>query len=160
MDIKEIERKFLIREKLFELPLTGTQIKQGYLSTNPDRVIRVRIEGNKGFLTIKGRLKGITRTELEYEIPVNEAKVLMKMCPDYIVVKVRYKIDYKGLLWEVDCFENENRGLILAEIELESEGQSFEKPLWVGEEVTFDMRYYNSWLAIHPYTTWNDVKER
>ncbi len=157
--MQEIERKFLIHKGQFSPLGEGIKMRQGYLSVDPERVVRVRVAGEKGFITIKGSMKGITRTELEYEIPKNEAEIMLKMCLNNLVQKVRYIENYKGMVWEVDVFEKENAGLYLAEIELESENQSFEIPPWVGEEVTFDKRYYNSWLSRNPFSTWQNIKD-
>jgi adenylate cyclase len=148
----EIERKFLINTELWNPTVKGIKICQGYLSIDSEKVIRVRIADEQGFLTIKGKAKGIVRTELEYEIPKNEAEVLLKMCNEFIVEKTRYKEKFKDILWEVDIFEGKNKGLFLAEIELENENQNFDLPDWVGEEVTFDYHYYNSWLSKNPFS--------
>ncbi len=148
----EIERKFLIKTDLWKPTVKGIKIIQGYLSIDSEKVIRVRIADEQGFLTIKGKAKGIVRTELEYEIPKNEAEVLLKMCNEFIVEKTRYKEKFKDMLWEVDVFEGKNKGLFLAEIELEHENQNFDLPDWVGEEVTFDYHYYNSWLSKNPFS--------
>ncbi len=148
----EIERKFLIDTRLWKPTVTGIKISQGYLSIDSEKVIRVRIADEKGFLTIKGKSKGIVRTELEYEIPKNEAEVLLKMCNGFVVEKVRYKEKFMNMIWEVDVFEGKNKGLFLAEIELEHENQEFDLPDWVGQEVTFDYRFYNSWLSKNPFS--------
>ncbi len=150
----EIERKFLINKKLWKPTVTGIKIIQGYLSVDSEKVIRVRIADEQGFLTIKGKATGIVRTELEYEIPKNEAEVLLKMCEGFVVEKYRYKEKFMGMLWEVDVFEGKNKGLVLAEIELEYENQEFDLPDWIEEEVTFDSRYYNSWLSKTPFLEW------
>ncbi len=150
----EIERKFLIDTQLWKPTVKGIKISQGYLSIDSEKVIRVRIADEQGFLTIKGKAIGIVRTELEYEIPKNEAVVLLEMCNGLVVEKYRYKENFKDMIWEVDIFEGKNKGLILAEIELEHEDQVFDLPDWVGEEVTFDKRYYNSWLSQNPFSCW------
>lgn len=152
----EIERKFLLKPGVDWKPETeGTTIKQGYLSIDPERVIRVRIAGSHAFLTIKGKVSGISRTEMEYEIPIPDAEVLLKLCLNSVVEKTRYKIDAGDLVWEVDVFEGDNKGLIMAEIELQNENQEFEKPAWIGEEVSFDKRYFNSYLSQTPYSKWD-----
>lgn len=155
--MQEIERKFLVIGDQFKPSRKGINIKQGYLSIDPERVVRVRVAGEKGFITIKGRIKGITRTEMEYEIPKDDAEVLLEMCLNHLVEKVRYMEEYNGMIWEVDFFQKENHGLIMAEIELESENQAFDVPGWVGEEVTFDKRYYNSWMSRNPFSTWQNI---
>ena len=152
--MQEIERKFLVLKNQFNPSGKAIKITQGYLTADSERTVRIRIAGEKGFITIKGKMEGITRTELEYEIPKQEAEILLKMCLNNLVEKTRYIEKYKGMIWEVDVFENENADLFLAEIELESENQSFGLPPWVGEEVTFDKRYYNSWLSKYPFITW------
>ncbi len=152
--MKEIERKYLVHLDLFKPENEGTEIRQGYLNTVKERTVRVRIKGDKAFLTIKGKVEGITRPEFEYLIPLEDAQELLNLCEPYLIEKIRYHIQYEGLLWEVDVFKGINEGLVVAEIELESEDQTFEKPDWVGEEVTQDFRYYNSNLTRHPYTLW------
>jgi adenylate cyclase len=150
----EIERKFLINGNEWRIA-TGVKFSQGYLNRNKTRTVRVRVAGNQGFLTIKGATVGATRLEFEYEIPLMDAENLLELCEKPIIQKIRYEIEYKGLMWEIDEFHGENAGLVIAEIELLSEGQSFEKPSWVGEEVTYDPRYFNSNLAQNPYCTWD-----
>jgi CYTH domain-containing protein len=150
----EIERKFLINKELWKPTVKGIKISQGYLSIDSEKVIRVRIADEQGYLTIKGKAKGIVRTELEYEIPKNEAAVLLEMCNGFVVEKYRFKEKFKNMIWEVDVFEGKNKGLFLAEIELEHENQNFDLPDWVGEEVTFDYHYYNSWLSKNPFSKW------
>jgi adenylate cyclase len=149
----EIERKFLVTGRDWQ-SATGIQFSQGYLSKDKNRTVRVRVAGHQGFLTIKGATIGATRAEFEYEIPVADAESLLTMCEGPIIKKVRYNIDYKGFTWEVDEFHGENVGLVVAEIELSDENQAFEKPSWIGEEVTYDPRYFNSNLAQQPYITW------
>jgi adenylate cyclase len=150
----EIERKYLIDTKLWKPTVKGINISQGYLCIDSEKVIRVRIADEQGFLTIKGKAKGIVRTELEYEIPKNEAEVLLKMCNGLIVEKYRYKEKFMDMIWEVDVFKGKNKGLFLAEIELEHENQEFDLPDWVREEVTFDYHFYNSWLSKNPFSSW------
>ena len=154
--MNEIERKFLLKNEQFTPTSAGIRIRQGYLTFDAERVVRVRIADENGFITIKGKMEGITRPEFEYEIPKNEAELMLKMCLNDIVEKIRYKEIYNGMLWEVDIFKNENEGLSIAEIELASEDQFFEIPFWVGEEVTFDKRYYNSWLSRNPFKKWQN----
>ncbi len=127
---------------------------QGYLNRDMERTVRVRIAGEQAFLTIKGASRGAVRAEFEYEIPLEDAEQLLKLSDGPVVEKIRYVLNHKGLIWEVDEFLGENHGLVVAEVELTSESQSFEKPNWVGREVTEDLRYFNSNLAAHPYSTW------
>ncbi|CAL61941.1 Conserved hypothetical protein, putative adenylate cyclase [Herminiimonas arsenicoxydans] len=150
----EIERKFLVRGNLWKTLGKSVAIRQGYLSTHPDRVVRVRIEDDAARLTIKGRMHGITRGEWEYAIPVAEADQLLKLCERPLIEKTRTRIVHEGMVWEVDEFFGDNFGLVVAEIELESEGQVFAKPDWIAEEVTDDARYFNANLLRHPYTAW------
>ena len=153
---KEIERKFKVNGSEYKSMADGIYIHQGFLSTEKERVVRVRIKGHQGFLTIKGITKGATRLEYEYEIPASEAKSLLKeLCLKPTIEKYRYHITFQGFLWEVDEFMGENEGLIIAEIELEDEDQHFETPPWVGEEVTNDPRYFNSNLIANPYSSWS-----
>ena len=151
----EIERKFLVKGQDWKEGQTGTLYRQGYLHSDPSRTVRVRIAGAKGFLTIKGATERCSRLEFEYEIPSEEASQLMeKLCPKPLIEKYRFHIPHLGMVWDVDEFVGENAGLILAEIELESIGQAFDLPPWTGQEVTGDPRYYNAYLAEHPYATW------
>ena len=151
---KEIERKFLVKKNLFKIIGESQYIAQGYLSSTPDRTVRVRIKNHKGYLTVKGKNKGISRSEFEYEIPEIDAKELLKLCEQSIIIKRRHIVKFKNSLWEVDIFEGDNEGLIVAEIELQSEEENFDKPEWIGEEVSFDTRYYNSNLSKFPYKLW------
>ncbi len=153
---KEIERKFLIdlaRWQRFEKPV-GIPLRQGYLLTDPNKTIRVRIAGLKGFLTIKGATAGATRLEYEYEIPVGEAAELLDSFAEAELSKIRYTFSFRNKVWEVDEFLGDNTGLFVAEIELESEGEMFEKPDWITLEVTEDRRYFNSNLTKNPYRNW------
>ena len=150
----EIERKFLINKNLWKPVGKGVEIRQGYLSVHPERVVRVRIAGEKAFITIKGKAKGLVRPEFEYEIPKNEAEILLKMCLDFPIEKIRYKEKINGLIWEIDIFNGANSGLIMAEVELTSEDQKVVLPDWIAEEVSNDYRYFNSWLSENPYTKW------
>ena len=151
----EIERKFLVDIKKWQPVEKGERIEQGYLSVDPERTVRIRISKETGKLTIKGKTDGFTRTELEYEIPVNEAEMLLRMCLYTPIRKTRWIQIVKGKTWEIDVFENENEGLYLAEIELTSEDEKFDLPEWVIKELTGDKRFYNSWLSQHPFKTWN-----
>ncbi len=150
----EIERKFLVKEGTWRNE-KGTEYRQGYLNSTKERVVRVRTIDDKGFLTIKGITTGATRAEYEYEIPVNEAEAMLDgLCEKPLIEKDRYKIAHKGLIWEVDEFFGENQELILAEVELESEDQPYEKPEWITDEVTGDPKYFNSNLIQNPYKNW------
>ena len=151
---KEIERKFLVDEKIFKPIGDGEFIAQGYLSSIPERVVRVRIKNDRGYLTIKGKNEGISRSEFEYEIPKSDAEELLKICEPSIIIKRRYIVDVDGSKFEVDIFEGDNAGLIVAEIELKSEDEKFSKPLWLSDEVSFDEKYYNSNLSKFPYKLW------
>ena len=152
---KEIERKFLIKGDAWRSLAQGTTYRQGYLNRVKERVVRVRTIDDKGFLTIKGITTGATRVEYEYEIPAADAdSMLDDLCERYLIEKKRYKIDYREFVWEVDEFLGENQGLIVAEVELESEDQNYEKPEWIGEEVTGDPKYFNSNLVQNPYLKW------
>ena len=150
----EIERKFLVTSDAWRTGAIGEEYCQGYLSQNPNPTIRVRTQGNKAFLTIKGKPNGITRAEFEYEIPFAEAKELQQLCITPLVKKRRYKILHEGMTWEVDEFHGENEGLIVAEIELDDPETIIKIPAWIGQEVSEDQRYANSSLAIHPFKNW------
>lgn len=153
----EIERKFLVTSNAFKSDsLRKNHIAQGYLNSEPERTVRVRIKGEKGFLTIKGQSSetGISRFEWEKEIPITEAKELLLLCEKGVIEKTRYEIQLGQHLFEVDEFHRENEGLIIAEVELQSESEIFEKPLWLGQEVTRDPRYFNSYLSKHPFKSW------
>ncbi|MFD2892103.1 CYTH domain-containing protein [Flavobacterium chuncheonense] len=153
----EIERKFLVKSKTFLDDYTRcNRIVQGYLSSSPERTVRVRIKGENGYLTIKGKSNesGLSRYEWEKEIPITEAEQLLQLCEKGVIDKTRYEVIVGTHVYEVDVFTGENDGLILAEVELNSEEESFEKPEWLGEEVTKDNRYYNSYLSKNPFKTW------
>ncbi len=154
----EIERKFLVTSKAYKTEAyKKTRILQGFLNTDPNRTVRVRIKGNQGFLTVKGKSNeaGTIRTEWEKEIDVVEAESLLKLCEEGVIEKMRYEIKAGKHIFEVDEFFGDNQGLTIAEIELNSENESFLKPTWLGEEVTGDVKYYNSQLSKHPYNIWN-----
>lgn len=153
----EIERKFLTTSDAFKSEaFTQNRITQGYLSSIPERTVRVRIKGDKGFLTIKGvsNESGISRFEWEKEIPIDEAQKLLLLCEKGVIDKTRFEVKMGNHVFEVDEFYGENEGLIVAEIELSSETETFEKPLWLGKEVTNDNRYYNSFLSKNPFANW------
>lgn len=152
---KEIERKFLVRGEAWKALAPGTEYRQGYLSTTKERTVRVRTIGARGFLTVKGASVGATRAEFEYAIPVADAdEMLDSLCERPIVEKTRYEIPFAGMTWDVDEFAGDNAGLVIAEVELADERQAFEKPDWVGAEVTGDPRYYNANLVANPYAKW------
>ena len=152
---KEIERKFLVSGEDWRALARGTRYRQGYLSTVKERTVRVRTIDDKGFLTVKGISVGATRSEYEYEIPAADAdEMLNALCEKPIIEKNRYKIPLGGITWEVDEFLGVNDGLIVAEVELQSEDQSFPKPAWIGEDVTDDPRYFNANLIARPFSTW------
>ena len=152
---QEIERKFLVRGEDWRVTGTGTPYRQGYLSTSPERSVRIRLARDKGTLTIKGITVGATRAEYEYEIPAGEAcEMLDNLCERPLIEKTRYRVEHQGLTWEVDEFDGDNAGLVIAEVELDEEGQVIMLPGWVGKEVTGDPRYYNASLIADPYTSW------
>jgi adenylate cyclase len=152
---KEIERKDLIKDDTWRKDASGTTYRQGYLSTVKERTVRVRTIDDKGFLTIKGITIGATRREYEYEIPMADAnEMLDELCEKPIIEKTRFKISHAGLTWEIDEFAGVNQGLIVAEVELESEDQNIDFPPWVGEEVSGDPRYFNSNLIANPFANW------
>lgn len=154
---QEIEKKFLVMGDSFKGEASkSTRITQGYLSSVPERTVRVRIKGSAGFITIKGigNSSGASRYEWEKEIPVSEVEELLKICEPGVIDKTRYEVKCGDLKFEVDEFYGENQGLVVAEIELPSEDTHFDRPQWLGEEVTGDAKYYNSMLMKHPYTKW------
>ena len=152
---KEIERKFLVKNDGWRGKSVGKRYRQGYLSTVKERTVRVRTVDDKGFLTVKGLSVGAARSEYEYEIPVADAnEMLDRLCERPLIEKMRYRIPSAGVVWEVDEFAGENRGLIVAEVELESEDQQVAFPDWIGHEVTDDPRYFNANLVAHPFSRW------
>lgn len=152
----EIERKFLVAGDFRPFAKNATRIIQGYLSSIPERTVRVRIKDNQGFLTVKGKSSesGTTRFEWEKEISAEEAQELIAMCEPGVIDKTRYLVEAGRHTFEVDEFHGDNQGLIVAEVELASEDEAFERPLWLAEEVTGDERYYNSMLMVNPYRNW------
>ena len=153
----EIERKFLVTNQDFITQSNASfRIVQGYLNSNPERTVRVRIKGDKGFITIKGKgnESGLTRFEWEKEIAVSDAEALLQLCEKGVIDKTRYNVQFENHLFEVDVFFGENEGLIVAEIELQSENETFSKPDWLGKEVTSEEKYYNAYLSQHPFKTW------
>jgi len=152
----EIERKYLVSGDFQPDVIRSERFRQGYISSQPGRTVRVRIAGEKGYLTIKGATdgKGMSRYEFERELLLSDAEELFKLCEPGTIEKVRHWVVYNGHTWEVDVFQGRNKGLVMAEIELGSEDESFTTPPWIGEEVTGDRRFYNSMLAKHPYADW------
>jgi adenylate cyclase len=153
----EIERKFLVTSDTFKAEtFAKNEIAQGYLNSTPERTVRVRIKGNSGFITVKGKgnASGMSRFEWEKEIALSDAKSLLELCESGVIMKTRYEIKVGNHVFEVDEFFGENEGLVVAEIELQSETESFEKPNWLGAEVTNDQRYYNAYLSKNPFKNW------
>lgn len=156
--MQEIERKFLVTSEAFKNEAyKRTRIVQGFLNTHPERTVRVRIQGNDGFLTVKGKTNksGLSRFEWEKQISLSDAEELLHLCEPGIIEKMRYEISSDNHTFEVDEFTGENEGLIIAEIELNYETELFSKPMWLGQEVTGDVKYYNSNLSKHPFKNWN-----
>jgi adenylate cyclase len=153
----EIERVFLVADASVVAGVEGALIRQGYLSVDPDRVVRVRRTAEAAWLTLKGRAAGPVRAEFEYPIPPDDADALLRLCRGSIVSKRRHRLPAgRGLTWEVDVFLDANAGLVVAEIELPAADATFVRPAWLGAEVTDDHRYRNASLAEHPFTTWSD----
>ena len=153
---QEIERKFLVKGNFKQEVFKSTRITQGYLSSVPERTVRVRVKGEKGFITIKGigNESGASRYEWEKEIPVDEVRELLRICEPGVIDKTRYLVKNGPYTFEVDEFYGDNEGLTVAEIELPDEQAQFERPEWLGEEVTGDVRFYNSMLMKNPYKNW------
>ena len=153
----EIERKFLVKDDSYKvMAFSSSRIAQGYICSARGRTVRIRIRDKKGYLTIKGPSDsaGLGRYEWEKEIPLEDARELMKLCEPGIIDKTRYLVQSVNHIFEVDEFYGDNEGLVIAEVELKSEDESYEKPVFVGEEVTGDVRYYNSFLMKNPYKQW------
>lgn len=159
---QEIERKFLVAGDFKPFAKKAVRIVQGYLSSVAERTVRIRVKGGEGFITIKGigSESGASRFEWEKEIPVSDALELMKLCEPGVIDKTRYLVDVGGHTYEVDEFYGDNEGLTVAEIELSSEEEEFVKPEWLGEEVTGDVKYYNSMLMKHPYKNWQKTYDK
>jgi len=152
---KEIERKFLVNSNAYQELTEPVPFKQGYISRVPGKIVRIRLAGEQGFITIKGISSGYERDEFEYEIPPTDARqILEKLCEKPLIEKTRRTITHVGKTWVVDEFQGENEGLVVAEIELKSSDELFEKPDWLGSEVTSNPRYYNSHLVVHPFKDW------
>ncbi|MGQ0600458.1 MAG: CYTH domain-containing protein [Anaerolineales bacterium] len=153
----EIERKFIVVGEGWRAGATGVRYRQGYLSTETGATVRVRLAGDEAFLTIKGARVGLGRPEFEYPLPRADAEYMLdQLCRKPLIEKDRYRVQHGGLVWEVDEFLAENEGLLVAEVELESEDQPVALPEWVGPEVSTDVRYTNAYLVSHPYNTWRD----
>ena len=153
----EIERKFLVISNAFKTDaFKSTRIIQGFLNTHKERTVRIRLKGDCGFITVKGQStsNGLSRFEWEKEIPLGDAERLLILCEKGIIDKIRYEVKVGNHVYEVDIFSGENEGLVMAEIELQDENETFEKPDWLDEEVTNDERYYNAYLSKKPFTTW------
>lgn len=152
----EIERKFRVNGNFKKEAIGKFEIRQGYLSTDPGRTVRVRIAGKKAFLTIKGPsdASGMARYEFEKEIKMDDAKQLLALCLPSVIEKTRYIVEFDEHVFEVDEFYSANAGLVIAEVELASTDESVQLPDWIGEEVTNDKKYYNSYLTNHPFTSW------
>ena len=153
---QEIEKKFLVAGEFKESAKKATRIIQGYLSSVPERTVRVRVKGEKGYITVKGigNDSGASRFEWEKEIPVEDVRDLLKICEPGVIDKTRYLVDCDGHTFEVDEFYGDNEGLVVAEVELGDENEAFTRPSWLGEEVTGDKKYYNSMLTKNPYKNW------
>ncbi|HOZ47854.1 MAG TPA: CYTH domain-containing protein [Candidatus Hydrogenedentes bacterium] len=151
----EIERKFLVTDGRWREGATGVRCRQGYLAVGPPVAVRVRLMGGKGTLNVKKATADIVRDEFEYAIPVEDVeRILNGLCVGHIIEKTRYRVPYGGVTWEIDEFEGANAGLIVAEVELEDEHQPFERPPWLGAEVSGDVRYFNASLVERPYSMW------
>lgn len=150
----EIERKYLVEGEPWRAWGEGVPYRQGYLSRGAHSTTRVRLAGEVGQLTIKGKTEGISRLEFEYEIPAADAEELIALCEGGVILKRRWRVPVGAHVWEVDVFEGENAGLVVAEIELGSPDEPFERPEWVGEEVSHDPRYSNGALSRHPWSAW------
>ena len=153
---QEIEKKFLVAGEFKESAKKATRITQGYLSSVPERTVRVRVKGEKGYITVKGigNDSGASRFEWEKEIPVEDVRDLLKICESGVIDKTRYLVDCDGHTFEVDEFYGDNEGLVVAEVELSDENEAFTRPSWLGEEVTGDKKYYNSMLMKNHYKNW------
>lgn len=152
----EIERKFLVADLAFLEGVVGVPYRQGYLSADPDRTVRIRRAGEHGYVTIKGRSNGASRAEFEYEIPVGDADEMLALCVPPLIEKVRHRVEHAGRTFEVDVFGEANQGLVVAEVELPSEDAVVDLPEWIGDEVTGDPRYFNANLVANPYCDWTE----
>lgn len=155
---REIERKFLVRSDDWRKDAKGVPCRQGYLCADENLVVRVRLLGNRAYLTIKGPKTGLSCPEYEYPLPLAEARqILERICPRPHIEKIRYTLHVRGAKWDIDEFQRENEGLVVAEVELECEDQSVELPEWVGRDISFDSKYRNVNLARNPYRTWPEA---
>lgn len=156
----EIERKFLLKDSSWKQQMVGIRpavIRQGYLNTDAERTVRVRLKDQQGYITIKGKTAGISRSEFEYPIPPEDAEALLLMCKAPLIEKKRYTVIIEKQAWEIDEFFGDNAGLVIAEAELKNESQELNPPSWIGEEVSHDRRYYNSNLSIAPFQQWQST---
>jgi CYTH domain-containing protein len=154
----EIERKFLVNTRLWRPLTAGTPYRQGYLSSVNERVVRVRIAGDTGFLTIKGITTGVSRLEFEYPIPLDDATMMLdRLCERPLIEKTRHREIFAGRTWEIDVFHGDNDGLIVAEVEIAHPEDEIELPRWTGAEVSNDLRYFNNNLAANPYRNWRNA---
>ena len=151
----EIERKFLVADLSWKNE-SGSTLRQGYLSRDPVRIVRVRLADNAAWLTIKGISSGSTRAEFEYPIPRIDAAAMLALCDGPLLEKTRYRVEHRGHWWDIDELHGDNEGLIIAEVELQSETEHVELPPWIGREVTSDPRYFNSSLTANPYRGWKE----
>jgi adenylate cyclase len=158
---REVERKYLVKGEAWRRAGHGVRHRQGYLSTDPDRSVRVRVAGNEAFITVKGKSKGAARDEYEYTIPIGDAKKMLRtLCVKPLIEKTRYVIKDGERKWEIDKFARENKGLVIAELETDDDSRQIEKPDWVGDEVTGDPRYFNLNLVRHPFSEWRRRSSR
>ncbi|APD07177.1 adenylate cyclase [Flavobacteriaceae bacterium UJ101] len=153
----EIERKFLVSDDFRKFIQKSTPIKQGYLNTDPERTVRIRTKGNKAFITVKGKSSkdGLERFEWEKELSLQEAKILFPLCEKHCIEKIRHEILYENYLFEIDEFLGDNKGLILAEVELKDKNETIILPKWIIKEVTGNLNYYNSYISTNPFKNWN-----
>jgi adenylate cyclase len=155
----EIEHKYLVRREAWKPSTAGVLYRQGYLSSAKERAVRVRIAGDKAFLTVKGLTTGLTRLEFEYPIPITDAAIMLdELCEQPLIEKTRYCEEYQGHRWEIDEFHGENAGLIIAEIEVSNAAERFAVPPWAAAEVSDDSRYFNSNLGLNPYKNWKSER--
>ena len=150
----EIERRFLVRDLTVLQGALGVPYRQGYLSLDPERIVRVRLAAHHAYLTVKGRSKGAARAEFEYDIPPADAEALLALCRQPLIEKIRYTVRHAGLAWEIDVFGGANEGLVVAEVELTAVDTPIVLPAWAGEEITLDARYQNASLVEHPFSAW------
>ena len=157
---QEIERKFLVLSDAWRKDTRGVRIRQGYLSSRPEATVRVRIMGEKAYLTVKGLTRGVERLEFEYEIPTKDAEAMLESLAERpILMKTRWRVEHEGFLWEIDEFEDDNAGLVVAEIELPSADAAFPRPAWLGREVSSEARYFNSNLLARPWSAWSEAEK-